>query len=95
MQILNHWFQCWVNLGNWATVSLVTDPVSLEGERVFDGSDASVGVPSKDEPPSVRHGHRGVCPPISRHFPQHLWKEAPRTLENILLHKHDESWRFS
>lgn len=83
-----------MNLGHWATVSLVGDPLSLEGKRVFDGSDASIGVPSEDESPGVRHGDRGVRPLISRHFPQHLWKPALRTLENMILHQPDESWRL-
>lgn len=68
-----------MNLGHRATVSLVSDPFFLHGKRVFDGSDASVGIPSEDNPPRVRDCYRGVRPLISRHFPQDLWKPPQRT----------------
>lgn len=74
-----------MNLGHRATVSLVSDPFFLDGKRVFDGGDGSIGVPSEDDPPRARGCYRGVRPLISRHFSQDLWKKAPRTLENIVL----------
>lgn len=70
-----------MNLGHRATVSLVSDPFFLDGKRVFDGSDGSIGVPSEDDPPRARGCYRGVRPLISRHFSQDLWKKPPRTLE--------------
>lgn len=66
-----------MDLGNRATVSLVSDPFFLEGKRVFDGSDASIGIPSEDEPPRVRRCYGGVCPLISGHFSQDLWEQPP------------------
>lgn len=80
-----------MDLGNRATVSLLSAPFFLDGKRVFDGSDGPIGIPSEDDPPRVRHRYRGVCPLIGRHFSQDLWKQPPRTLENIVLHKNHKS----
>lgn len=80
-----------MDLGDRATVSLLSGPFFLDGKRVFDGSDGPIGIPSKDDPARVGHCYRGVCPLISRHFSQDLWKQPPRTLENIILHKHRKS----
>lgn len=84
--MLYHSFQCWMDLGDSATVGLLSGPFFLDGERVFDGSDGSIGIPREDDPPRVRHCYRDICPLISRHFSQDLWKQPPRTLDNIVLH---------
>lgn len=76
-----------MNLGKRATVSLVRYPFLLDGERVFNGTDGSVGIPGEDHPPRVRHCYRGVCSLISTDFSQDLWRQPPTPLE--ILHRLD------
>lgn len=73
-----------MDLGNWAAVSLGGYPFLLEGKRVFNGTDGSVGVPGEDHPPRVRHRDRGECSLVSRDFPQDLWTQPARPSDVLL-----------
>lgn len=85
-------FQVEMDLGDRTTVSLGGHPFLLQGKRVINGTDGSVGVPSEDHPPRVRHRDRGERSLVSRDFPQDLWTQPARPLDVLLMKDESSLW---